>query len=136
MPSVWSTFTLITERQQQREGDTMQDTQGITTIPQNTKSFTTERGRAIAEALEPYRAGLPAELVELTERQVFPYLIPASLRTGRDSRRTGELLGRQAPCYVKRGRSVHYRLKDVLNWLADGDTYSSTAEARSTGGNV
>lgn len=107
----------------------MQESLGIAALSQNDKSFTTERGRVIAEALEPYRAGLPADLVQLTERQVFPYLIPTSIRTGRDSRRTGELLGRPAPVYVKNGRSVRYRLQDVLNWLADGDIYSNTAEA-------
>lgn len=90
-------------------------------------TYRTERGRVLAQALEAQRAGLPPELVELSEGEVFPYIIPCSVRTGRDSRRTGVLLGLPAPVYVKRGRAVFYRLSDITAWLSQGETYRSTA---------
>ncbi|MGP9663361.1 hypothetical protein ACT3TY_01855 [Halomonas sp. AOP22-C1-8] len=83
----------------------------------------------LTQALTRYHDGFDATLIELSELVVFPYLIPAQPATARKSRVTGTLLGRPAPRYVKRGRSVRYRLKDVLDWLADGDTYGNTAEA-------
>lgn len=81
------------------------------------------------DALARYRDGFDPALIELPELAVFPGLIGAQPTTARKSRITGTLLGRPAPRFVKRGRSVRYRLKDVLDWLAEGDTYGSTAEA-------
>ncbi|BCB70094.1 hypothetical protein HME01_00730 [Vreelandella aquamarina] len=79
-------------------------------------------------ALERYRAGFDPALIELPERAVFPHLIPAQPATARKSRITGLLLGRPAPKFVRRGRSIRYRLADVLEWLRDGDAVSSIAE--------
>ena len=82
----------------------------------------------LASALARYHDGFDPALIELPEMAVFPSLIPASPVTGRKARCTGILLGRPAPHFVKRGRSVRYRLKDVLDWLADGESYASTAD--------
>lgn len=95
---------------------------------EQSQDFQTERGRVLSEVFEPVKAGMPEELVELNEQQVFPYLIPVSTGTGRNSRQTGRLMGRQAPTFIKRGRSVRYRLSDVLAWLRDGNQHSSTSE--------
>lgn len=83
----------------------------------------------LANALARFHNGLDPSLIELPETAVFPDLIPAQPTTARKSRCTGTLLGRPAPRFVRRGRSIRYRLKDVLDWLAEGDSYSSTAEA-------
>jgi hypothetical protein len=82
----------------------------------------------LTHALARYHDGFDPALIELPEQSVFPYLIPVQPTTGRKSRTTGLLLGRQAPHFIKRGRSVRYRLKDVLDWLADAALFSSTAE--------
>lgn len=87
----------------------------------------------LASALARYRDGFDPALIELPEAAVFPHLIPAQPATARKARTTGSLLGRPAPRFVKRGRAVRYRLKDVLDWLADGDAYGSTAEAHVAG---
>lgn len=83
----------------------------------------------LASALARYHGGFDPALIELPEKAIFPHLIPAALPTARKARVTGTLLGRPAPRYVKHGRSVRYRLKDVLDWLEGGDSYGSTAEA-------
>lgn len=85
--------------------------------------------QVLASALERYRAGLDPELIELPERSVFPYLIPAQPATARKARVTGMLLGIPAPRYVKRGRAVRYRLADVLGWLSNAEPVASTAAA-------
>ncbi|MBB3190660.1 hypothetical protein [Halomonas cerina] len=87
----------------------------------------------LASALARYRDGFDPALIELPEAAVFPHLIPAQPATARKARTTGSLLGRPAPRFVKRGRAVRYRLKDVLDWLADGESYASTAEANVAG---
>jgi len=86
-------------------------------------------GAILRDALTRYHGGFDPALIELPEAAVFPDLIPAQRTTARKARVTGNLLGRPAPRFVKRGRSVRYRLKDVLEWLADGETYGSTTEA-------
>ena len=88
-----------------------------------------QSGDALANALARYRDGFDPTLIELSELAIFPHLIPATPSTGRKSRVTGTLLGRPAPRFIKRGRAVRYRLKDVLDWLEDGESYGSTAEA-------
>ncbi|OHV07483.1 hypothetical protein [Kushneria phosphatilytica] len=90
-------------------------------------------GDILASALARYRDGFDPALIELPETAIFPHLIPAQPATARKARTTGSLLGRPAPRFVKRGRAVRYRLKDVLDWLADGDAYGSTAEAHVAG---
>ena len=90
-------------------------------------------GDILANALARYRDGFDPALIELPEAAIFPHLIPAQPATARKARTTGSLLGRPAPRFVKRGRAVRYRLKDVLDWLADGDAYGSTAEAHVAG---
>lgn len=85
--------------------------------------------QVLAGALARYKSGLDPHLIELPERAVFPYLIPAQPATARKSRVTGLLLGLPAPRYVRRGRSVRYRLIDVLNWLSAADSVTSTAAA-------
>lgn len=90
-------------------------------------------GDILANALASYRDGLDPRLIELPELAVFPSLIPVQPATARKARTTGSLLGRPAPRFVKRGRAVRYRLKDILDWLDDGDTYGSTAEAHLAG---
>lgn len=80
-------------------------------------------------ALVRYREGCNPALIELPEKVVFPFLINAQPTTARKSRTTGMLLGRPAPRYVKRGRSVFYRLKEVIEWLEDGEVYGNTVEA-------
>lgn len=90
--------------------------------------YQTERGRILREIFEPVKAGMPEDLVELNERQVFPYLIPVSLGTARNSRQSGLLLGRSAPPYIKHGRNVRYRLSDVLDWLRTSQRVNNTAE--------
>ncbi len=92
-------------------------------------AYRTERGRILAEILEAERAGLSPHLIELSERQIFPFLIPCSPRTGRDARRTGTLLGRPAPMFIKRGRQVYYRYSDILAWLESAEAFPSTAAA-------
>jgi len=87
----------------------------------------------LANALARYRDGFDPALIELPEAAVFPHLIPAQPTTARKARTTGSLLGRPGPRFVKRGRAVRYRLKDVLDWLADGNAYGSTAEAHAFG---
>ncbi|UYG08053.1 hypothetical protein [Halomonas sp. M4R1S46] len=79
-------------------------------------------------ALASYDAGFDPSLIELPEGAVFPGLISASPATARKSRVTGLLLGMPAPRFVRRGRSIRYRLKDVLDWLANAEEYRSTAE--------
>jgi hypothetical protein len=82
----------------------------------------------VSNALARYREGCNPELIELPEKAVFPGLINAQPSTARKSRTTGILLGRPGPRFVKHGRSVFYRLKDVLEWLESGKDYSNTAE--------
>lgn len=84
-------------------------------------------------ALARYREGFDPALIELTEQAVFPHLIPVQPATGRKSRCTGILLGRPAPRFIKRGRTVRYRLKDILDWLAEADDYASTADVLARG---
>lgn len=93
----------------------------------------TESSDMLAKALAQYRDGFDPRLIELTEQAVFPGLIPAQPTTARKARCTGILLGKPAPRFVKRGRAIRYRLKDVLDWLADADDYGSTAEAAVAG---
>lgn len=83
----------------------------------------------VTNALARYREGCNPALIELPEKAVFPGLINAQPSTARKSRTTGILLGRPALKYVKHGRTVRYRLKDVLEWLESGKNYSNTAEA-------
>lgn len=87
----------------------------------------------LANSLARYRDGFDPALIELPEQAVFPGLIPAQPTTARKSRCTGTLLGRPAPRFVRRGRSIRYRLKDVLDWLTEVETYASTAEANVAG---
>lgn len=90
----------------------------------------------LANAMAKYRDGLDPRLIELPEAAVFPHLIPAQPTTARKARCTGTLLGKPAPRFIKRGRSIRYRLKDVLDWLADADDYGSTAEVAVAGRSV
>lgn len=90
-------------------------------------------GDILANALARYRDGFDPALIELPEAAVFPGLIPVQPTTARKARTTGSLLGRPAPRFVKRGRAVRYRLKDVLEWLADGDAFCNTAEVHVAG---
>ncbi|GGX89975.1 hypothetical protein GCM10007160_16750 [Litchfieldella qijiaojingensis] len=83
----------------------------------------------LAAAMARYRAGDDPGLIELPESAVFPHLIHAQPTTARKSRVTGVLLGRPTPMFVKRGRSIRYRLSDVLAWLSEGEAVGSTAEA-------
>lgn len=78
-------------------------------------------------ALARYRNGFDPARIELTEREVFPYLIPCATSSGRKARSTGLLLGRPGPRFIRRNRSIFYRLSDVLDWLAEADEYTSTA---------
>ena len=88
-----------------------------------------DRTTTLSDALAKYHDGFDPALIELPESAVFPYLIAVQPTTARKARCTGTLLGRLAPRFVRHGRAIRYRLKDVLNWLADGDSYASTAEA-------
>lgn len=83
----------------------------------------------LARALARYRDGFDPALIELPEAAVFPHLIPAQPATARKARTTGSLLGRPAPRFIKRGRAVRYRLKDILDWLEAAESFASTAEA-------
>lgn len=83
----------------------------------------------LTNALARYRDGFDPALIELPEQAVFPGLIPAQPTTARKSRCTGTLLGRPAPRFVRRGRAIRYRLKDVLEWLEAAESFASTAEA-------
>ncbi len=87
----------------------------------------------LANALARYRDGFDPALIELPEQAIFPGLIPAQPTTARKARCTGTLLGRPGPRFVRRGRAIYYRLKDVLDWLAEGESYASTAEAAVAG---
>lgn len=84
---------------------------------------------SLSNALALFNTGYDPALIELPEKSVFPFLIPAAPATARKSRCTGILLGRPAPQFVRRGRSVRYRLSDILSWITEGDGYRSTAEA-------
>lgn len=83
----------------------------------------------VDNALQRYQAGCNPVLIELPERAVFPHLISAQPSTARKSRGTGMLLGQPAPLFVRRGRSIRYRLSDVLKWLEDADVVNNTAKA-------
>ncbi|WP_136254459.1 hypothetical protein [Onishia niordana] len=83
----------------------------------------------LATALAKQRDGFPSNLIELTERAAFPGVIRVQPITARKARCTGILLGRPAPRFVRRGRSISYRLSDLLEWLAYGESYANTAEA-------
>lgn len=83
----------------------------------------------LSDALTKYHDGFDPALIELPESAVFPYLIAVQPTTARKARCTGTLLGRPAPRFVRHGRAIRYRLKDILDWLADGESYASTAEA-------
>lgn len=93
----------------------------------------TEKSQAsfalLNSALQRYYDGFDPALIELPESAVFPHLIPAQPSTARKSRGTGMLLGRPAPCFVRHGRTIRYRLVDLLAWLEDGEPVHSTAEA-------
>ncbi|RUR27313.1 hypothetical protein ELY33_15545 [Vreelandella andesensis] len=92
-----------------------------------------DSSNTLANALARYRDGFDPALIELPETAVFPGLIPAAPTTARKSRCTGTLLGKPAPRFIRRGRAIRYRLKDVLDWLAEGEGYASTAEAAVAG---
>lgn len=77
--------------------------------------------KALDDALRLYRDGMDPNLIELSELSVFPGLIKVQPATARRSRSTGELLGRPTPRFLKRGRNVRYRLKDVLDWMEGKD---------------
>lgn len=83
----------------------------------------------LSDALAKYHDGFDPAFIELPESVVFPHIIAVQPTTARKARCTGTLLGRPAPRFVRHGRAIRYRLKDVLDWLADGDSYASTAEA-------
>jgi hypothetical protein len=86
-------------------------------------------GDILSGALERYYDGFNPALIELPEQAVFPGLIPAQPTTARKARCTGTLLGRPGPRFVRRGRSIRYRLSDLLEWLAEGKSYTNTAAA-------
>lgn len=96
----------------------------------------TEKSQAsfalLNSALRRYYDGFDPALIELPESAVFPHLIPAQPSTARKSRGTGMLLGRPAPRFIRRGRSIRYRLSDVLEWLEDANVVNNTAEASMT----
>lgn len=81
----------------------------------------------LASALARYHEGFDPALIVLPEAAVFPHLIPAQRSTARKARVSGVLLGRPAPRFVKHGRTVRYRLSDVLAWLEEAETHDSTA---------
>lgn len=67
--------------------------------------------------------------MELTEQQIFPYLIPVTHGTVKNSRMIDRLLGRKAPPYIKYWRTVRYRLSNILAWVRKGkNTYSTTGQ--------
>lgn len=74
---------------------------------------------ALENALKLKEQGVDPKIIELPESAVFPHLVPCCPQTARKSRITGTLLGRPAPRHFKRGRSVRYKLADLLAWLAD-----------------
>lgn len=80
-------------------------------------------------AMERFHAGCDPKLIELHELTVFPHLITAQPSTARKSRGDGVLLGQPAPLFVRRGRSIRYRLSDILAWLEDADVVNNTAKA-------
>lgn len=65
---------------------------------------------------------LPAELMLLKEREVETFF-GLKTRTLQDWRRKG-----CGPSFVKTGRSVFYRVKDIVAFL-DARTFSNTGEA-------
>lgn len=84
----------------------------------------------LTNTFQLYRDGHDPSLIELPESVVFPALIPAAPATARKSRTTGILLGEPAPKFIRRGRSIRYRLSDVLDWLTSSKgEYRSTSEA-------
>lgn len=83
----------------------------------------------LSNSLQLYHAGYDPSLIELPESVVFPALIPAAPSTARKSRTTGLLLGEPAPKFIRRGRTIRYRLSDVLEWLSVSQGgYRSTSE--------
>lgn len=73
--------------------------------------------------------GFNPSFIELSEKAAFPHIIPAAPATARKSRVTGVLLGRPAPEFVRHGRSIRYRLSALLEWLENGQEFTSTAQA-------
>lgn len=86
-----------------------------------------DRSTLSSDILEKIDSGQPLSTILLKEHQVFPDLIPAQPTTARKSRYTGTLLGKPTPKYVKLGRSVFYRLSDVIEWLSDVETFKNTS---------
>jgi len=84
-------------------------------------------GSLSCDIVSRIESGDSLQTIFLKEKQVFPHIIPAQPATARKSRSTGVLFGRATPEYVKFNRSVFYRLSDVLEWLSEVDTFSSTA---------
>ena len=57
-------------------------------------------------------------------------LLTCSANTLKNSRSTGILFGREAPPFIKLGRKVAYRRKDLLDWIASFPTFNNTTEER------
>lgn len=100
------------------------------------KKIETLKSRALAilskestfsDVAELVESGCSLDMILLKERDVFPKLIPAQPTTARKSRSTGTLLGIKTVKYVKVGRSVFYRLSDVIEWLDNLPSFSTTA---------
>jgi len=49
-------------------------------------------------------------------------------RTLKMSRHTGALAGVQSPTFIKVGRSVRYKVSDLLAWMDQFKKYSNTAQ--------
>lgn len=80
-------------------------------------------------ALKRYQNGCDPELIELPESAIFPHLIAVQPSTARKSRMTGVLLGQPQPNFIRRGRSIVYRLSDLFAWMGEVKPVSNTAEA-------
>jgi hypothetical protein len=91
------------------------------------KSLFLNLGNLDQDLKNKVESGMPYHSIYLKEKQVFPHIIPAQPATARKSRSTGILFGRPTPDFIKMNRNIYYRLSDVMKWMSEFNTYSSTA---------
>lgn len=75
-----------------------------------------------------------AELIRqlLDDKQAAPFL-GYKAETLKNSRHTGRLAGVDAPRYIKMGRSVRYRLEDLLEWREQFEVRTCTRGGENNG---
>jgi predicted DNA-binding transcriptional regulator AlpA len=65
----------------------------------------------------------------LLDEQQAAEVVGTTRKSLKDSRHKGELFGEEAPRYLKMGRSVRYRLSELIRFREQFSEYANTAEA-------